>query len=721
MPNETEENGKAGRPAGSKPGARSSDLRATVEDADIEELSDDDVELLRDAAASEPLVELAPVFDSLSDDHEEPATDAVEMPDVAPPDLSQLNPPELAADLDDLSEAPSAAPANPWRNDPDLDELAAAAAEEESEEEPDDAELARLADEMGLGLDTDPPAPGPTPQVVPAPKSDAQAAKPLAEPPEDTRPEIEVSDELARDEAGLLELGAVSGLKVLYGCALSRSSGIARFRDARGTVKLYYRQGIIEGARSTIPELSLRQFLLERGVCSEASLDAAQAELGGNYHDLASGLVGQGALDAPRLNRELTEWIKRTLGELAGWTAGACHFLEGRVPAPLHSIGLDRFKPLEEAVRVGFTPEQLGQRLERVMARSLIVKKGGEASFEDLRLYPSEQSALSRLDDEKTLAELLTDLEGSADAQAAALRAVFLGIESDLVQIGPGPVARAQIRRTQELENELVLLRQKGSFFEVLGVTPESSDIDVKQRYLDLLDHYTKDTAAKELPQLTQARSKISELLEKAFAALATKEKRERGATVVARISPVSQGSAPARMPSIFPGAKAQSSVELFEEAEAAARKANYALCLQKIDEAIDARPDRLQYRLYKEYYKALSDKYDRITAASNAIKEIAKLVGDNERVAEAHLLMGRLYKFARKKAEAGEAFERVLELEPDNVEAQTEVRIKTNRAAASAVKQPSRAESAISFFKNLVSPEDDDPKKKKKKKPPPT
>lgn len=616
-------------------------------------------------------------------DIEEISADEVEsLDDPVPGILSQSYPPELAADLNDLDE-----PAYP---------------DEPDEDEPDDAELAAMADELGLGPSTEPP--------------EAAAHKPVAP----AGPVIDVPDELSPAEAGQLELGEVSALKVLFGCAIAASNGVARFRGEQGTVKLHYRGGTIETLRCTVPSLSLGRFLLDRGVCSQAELDAAVQ----SGAELSEALVASGVVDASRLTAELIEWSKWVLGQLARWTTGHCHFLEGRAPDARPSLGLGRFKPLEEAVRLGFTEEELTERYQRIMNRSLIVSTAGPVSYEDLGLYAPERSAFSRLDGERTLQELLAELEGDSEAQLGALRAVHLGLESDLIQIGPGPVARAQLRRTRELELELTQLRQRRNFFEILGVGPEASDAEVKKSYLELVDHYTRDTAAKELPQLTEVRGKLSELLEKAFTALSSREKRERGASVVARITPATpqSQSIPPRAASVStPAAKAQSSVELFEEAEAAVLKANYALALQKIDEAIEARPDRIQYRLYKEYYKALSDKYDRITAAGNAIKEIEKLVGDNDKVVDAYLLMGRLNKFARKKAEAGACFERVLELEPENQEAQTEVRIKSNRARTSVVQEPSRAESALSFIKKRLKLEEEDPKAKKKKKPPPT
>lgn len=617
-------------------------------------------------------------------------SEIVDMDDQLGLALSQGYPPGLSADLNDLDDA--------------------ALGLEDDAEASDDAELAAMADELGLGPTTEPP------------EHVASVSKPT-EAPGLAGPVIDVADELSPSEEGQMELGHVTALKVLFGCAMASSSGILRFRNEAGTVKLHYRRGIIEAVRCSIPELGFDRHLIERGTCTDAELQAARASDVAPGGDLPAALVSAQIATARQVAGELVEWSKSVLGQLAGWNAGFCHFLEGRPPDAWADLGFERFTPLQEAVRVAFTLEQLRERFERIMARSLIPTKAGSLGFEDLGLHGPEQAAFSRLDGEKTLQDLLEGFEGDPEAQAAALRAVHLGLESDLIQIGPGPVARAQLKRAEELERELVQLRQRRNFFEILGVGPEAADAEVKRNYLDLIDHYTRDTAPKELPRLTEARKKLSDLLEKAFTALSTREKRERGATVVARINPVNtqNQSLPPRAPSLAPAAKAQSSVELFEEAEAAALKANYVLCLQKIDEAIEARPDRIQYRLYKEYYKALSDKYDRITAAGNAIKEIQKLVGDNDRVVDAHLLMGRLYKFARKKAEAGAAFERVLELEPDNPEAQTEVRIKSNRAQSSVIKPPTRAESALSFFKNLVNKEEEDPKKKKKKKPPPT
>lgn len=614
-------------------------------------------------------------------DIEEISADEIEELDAPTPSaLSQSYPPELAADLNDL-------------DDPAYDDVG-------DQDEPDDAELAALADELGVGLRTDPPGDSPPEVVVP------------------TGPIIDVPDELASSEPGQLELGEVSALKVLFGCAMSGSSGIARFRNETGTIKLHYRAGVIELVRCTIPSLSLGAFLLERGGCSNEELEAA-LQAGG---ELSEALVAAGALGAPQMTAELVEWSKGVLAQLVTWSAGSCHFLEGRALESRSRLGFSRFKPLEDAVRLGLGEAPLLERFQRILNRSLLVLVGGPVSVDDLGLDAPERNALSRLDGDRSLQDLLAELEADPEGRVAALRAVHLGLESGLIEIGPGPVARAQLKRVQELERELAQLRQKRNFFELLGVGSEATDAEVKKSYLDLVDLYTRDTAPKELPQLTEVRAKLSDLLDKAFTALSTREKRERGASVVARISPVSSQpqSLPPRAPSMPPAAKAQSSVELFEAAEAAILKANYTLALQKIDEAIEARPDRVQYRLYKEYYKVLSDKYDRITAAGNAIKEIQKLVGDNDKVVDAHLLMGRLYKFARKKAEAGAAFERVLELDPDNQEAKTEVRIKSNRDKSAVIQQPSRAESALSFIKKRLNLEEEDPKAKKKKKPPP-
>ncbi|MBI2372486.1 MAG: tetratricopeptide repeat protein [Deltaproteobacteria bacterium] len=569
---------------------------------------------------------------------------------------------------------------------------------------------------MDSGFDDDEPA---------APKDDAlemdsglddlalpddlgEAAAP-PEPP-DTGCEIDPTEE------GQVPLDAqITPLKVMFGCAMHKSSGSLRFRGANGGFKLNYVEGSIVEVFTNVEKQSLPTFLIDNEVCDEDTVKKAQKSLETERaQSLQDALIKRNLAPAASINRATVLWAKSILGEIIRIDSGVCHFSEAKVRVPVVSLAFGPWQAPIDAVRASFLKRDLERRLAGVMDKAASLNPAGTVNLDDVAFQAGEKSVITGLDGAKTVKQTVDALRSDQAQQMNALRAIFVGIEAGLLVAG-SPREVAQIAKAKEILEQYAKLKDSDEY-DILGVPRSANAQLIRARIQELKKIYAGDPEG-EIPALQDAKAQLFSLFEKAVRTFSARKEELGKPRVLARpVSVMEKTRSPAgrdgSVADAAPVAAAEDNAtkakKLFDQAEAAAKKGSYKEATEKLDRATELDPDRRTfYKVHQLYYAAVSDKADRLEAAKAGIKEIEVAMTTGSQVAEGWVLIGRLYKFAREKEQSAKAFEKALGLDPNNQEAKTEVNMAQRRGLSSAevLAAGSRgpASSAFSFLKKKI------------------
>jgi len=200
-----------------------------------------------------------------------------------------------------------------------------------------------------------------------------------------------------------------------------------------------------------------------------------------------------------------------------------------------------------------------------------------------------------------------------------------------------------------------------GDHFALLGLTRTASVEDVKKAFLDAVKTWHPDRVPSGLDDLRPTFTEVFARLDQARTVLSDPSARLEYARVVA-------GEKAA-------AAVANEAALEFRKAEAFFKRNDLAAALGHIKRAMEVAPDNADYRAFAVAMEAgktdLSQ--ERLLAM---VKELDGVVGKDAKCERALLTRGQLHKRLDHAAKAQADFQRVVELNPKNVDAAREVRL---------------------------------------------
>jgi tetratricopeptide (TPR) repeat protein len=447
------------------------------------------------------------------------------------------------------------------------------------------------------------------------------------------------------------------------------------------THKMTLVEGRLVKAQLAVPVEPLGRVLVERGLIASEKLDEFLRRQPSAARRLGEMLVGEGVIDAAALDEALTEQVRRRLlrlflaGDGTYRVCPECGPIEGGLPQPLNPLSV-----VPEGVRNSMAPDDLEVRLQkRLGGRTATVRR--DADWSRLGFTAAEQSACRYL------------ARGSWDAGVfrsvpAQHRPTLLVAAYCLLAVGqvvvaapsfdPEPKADGKPAQDDPLKAEIAELHaalKERTHFELLGVTESAAQEEIRNRYLELVKRYHPDRAGRH--GLTDMVPQLEEILITIREAVETLTDPERRKDYVARL----KGE----------GAQAPAEVrEMVDRAVAAERSYQLAVALERqhkpdeaqkaADEALRLAPGQGEYECMSLWLKSV--RRPPRAAVSDLVQpmvEAAALVVKHER---AQMQAARLLQRAGRADEAGEFFRRVLLLNPQNVDAAREIRLKEMRTS---------------------------------------
>ncbi|HLL01883.1 MAG TPA: DnaJ domain-containing protein, partial [Myxococcaceae bacterium] len=241
----------------------------------------------------------------------------------------------------------------------------------------------------------------------------------------------------------------------------------------------------------------------------------------------------------------------------------------------------------------------------------------------------------------------------------------------------PAPSAPAAAPASGASADELPTLRQtaatlKGqTHFERLGLTEQTDAGAVKIAYFKLARLYHPDTLPPNAPpELERLKAEIFGYIGDAYRTLSDDKSR---AEYIESLKGGAEGQEEVDVVAIL------QAEERFRRGTIFMKARKYAEAVTIFDEAIQLNPDEAEFYAWRGYARFCAAP-DKKAAQPEAFKELQLAIKKNDRCAPAHYFLGVMAKSLGDAGGALKHFRRTVELQPDHIDAQREIRIATQK-----------------------------------------
>ncbi|MFO0727197.1 MAG: DnaJ domain-containing protein [Myxococcota bacterium] len=465
---------------------------------------------------------------------------------------------------------------------------------------------------------------------------------------------------------GDLDLATNSPFSVLFKTAASNARGVLWFEVQSTQVQVHFLDGKVVRLETTAESLSLGAWLLEKKLVTMPALERAvlkSIELGG---DLGAALIATQAIPPHLFLEHFANWSKWVLERVMGMSEGRAVFAVEELPPPPIPLGWDRFGALLEAARKRLGREELERAISGRGERAVIPSQVEGVTLEDLKLLPKELRVLKGIDGARNLSAIL-EAQTTAEQRVSAMFAVYVALETGFAVLGDDPEEPRERQEAERLEAVHEEWKKRGHL-EILGIRAESSDEEVRSRYMELAKVYHPDRVrTNALPRLIEVRRALFTLVQAAYEATENAEKR-------AQIQGLAKMGYSGKIDEQAVIRSVLESETYFKKAEALGRMKKWADAVEHINEAIKRKADEPEFRVHRAYYAYMAAPTE--PGLSKAVDEIAALAKKNPTLGACQLFLARLHKQLRQPEVAMKHFKKLLEIDPRNHEAESELRL---------------------------------------------
>jgi tetratricopeptide (TPR) repeat protein len=533
------------------------------------------------------------------------------------------------------------------------------------------------------------------------------------------------------------DLAETNALRIYVQAARAGATGLFFFDIEDRTATLYMRRGNPESAESTHDSDAIGPFLLAQRLATQEQVTRAEKEAMKYGNDVLAALFTLGAVNPGLVFPALAQRAADILLRAYLSPRGSFRFEALELP-PNKVVPLgNRWGLLAEVIRRVPLPE-LKSRLMDVRERP-VVRRGAGDALPDLRLTAQETRAVGYFDGTRSLAHLAQSNAGEMDT---ILRVALLLRELDAVSFpevslrapppapapprtptpppapppkaAPAPARKpasppASAPRPQaptmtptglasmpqadppriapmvppaaarpaspgfaaelrELQARLERVR-KENHFQVLGLPDTADASSVKAAYFKLAKQFHPDTVPPDSPpELGKTKAEIFAAIGEANRMLADDASRARYKQTLAE-----GGPAEVDVQAVL------QAEETFNKGTSLVRARRFPDAVKTFDDAIAANPREGEFYAWRGYARffTLPDKKVAMVEAMRDLNQSLKL---NERCAPAHYFMGQLHKLTGDAAAALKHFKRCVNIDPQHVDAQREIRIATGQ-----------------------------------------
>lgn len=526
------------------------------------------------------------------------------------------------------------------------------------------------------------------------------------------------------------DLSTTSGFQLYFLAATTNETGLLSFRLPDREIQVAFRKGVPERIDSSHPSDSLGRFVLTERLVDAHQLNRAERGIARFDGDLLSALLGLQLLDPNRAFESLARQAADLLAKAVTAQAGSFTFQPQEFPAHRSIAIANRWELLVEVVR-RMPLVELRQRLGSI-ADVPVQKTLGPQFTSELRLTPQEARALSRVDGSRSLKQLIETFPQDAEAlhrllfllkelQALSLRSPTPTLERKTprpfpaehqetvaepakanIELPPpvpmrrGPSSKAPsppievaskksnasatvpvpaTRTAPGHDEELGELRAQvaklktQNHFQVLGINENADAPAVRSAYFELAKLVHPDTLPPNATEeMVNLRAQIFAAVGEAYRKLSDQKSREN------YVESLKSGAA--EQVDIAQILRAE---DLFRKGCALISVRRYSEALKCLDEAIQNNSEEGEFYAWRGYAKFLNATHSS-DCFRDAQRDLLLAVKKNDRSAPSYYLMGEVARIRGETPVALKHYKRALELKPDYIEAQRQIRFLSSK-----------------------------------------
>jgi CheY-like chemotaxis protein/tetratricopeptide (TPR) repeat protein len=471
-----------------------------------------------------------------------------------------------------------------------------------------------------------------------------------------------------------------------------RATGVLDLRHGKKKKQVQIRDGIPEAVRSNLMLETLGHLLVASGTISEDVLDACVKRM-----KTSGGLIGQillasRMLDEEDLARALRRQADEKLFELFSWRAGTYQFHDRARLKGANALYLNR-SPADLLVH-GVLERMPRDVIEARLAERahFVVVPGGSRfyQFQSANLDAQGKALLAQVDGTKTVAQLGAPTERARRVLYALIALEFVELAEKPREsaaeptrhVAPATAALREVRRTVQGSEERVASNESAlraelsglaaqvrreSPWRALGVAADAGDERIRAAYAELAKRThpdrcvgASDTTRKLAEELFGHASKAYDAIRDADARASWfKQRKQNELDDAAREE----------------SERAVHAEREFTRGEGLLRARRPAEALQAFRNAVETYPEECDYHVYLgwAHYQVAPDVPGRIEEAIKYVMKGRKIAPDRR---TPYLFLARLCQAAGQIDNAEKMYARAIQLDPDCVEAQRELRL---------------------------------------------
>jgi len=499
-------------------------------------------------------------------------------------------------------------------------------------------------------------------------------------------------------------------------------TGTLEVHSSADVVTAYVREGRPAKVRSSFKGKGLGHILHDLKLITEDQLRAAQHQMTRQGGLMGEILVRLGAVDAAGLVRGVREQLLLKLVDVFGMADATYAFysgvnlLVGYGPDEVHR--LDPFPLLMAGVRVHGARLGIEKVLDSLAGRYISladvepVKRmrldkeerdvcrdllGGAIRLEELiQKGKHNRQAIRRT----VYVLLITKQLTVSDAPPVTPRTSWApGQKQGLDSFAPPAPAPAETHDPEVMDaRERIQTKAAAiasqNYFEMLGLTTGASEEDVRKAFFRLAKEFHPDRSAKPgLRDLEDTLEYVFSNLSEAQRTLLDPESREEyQATMHEGPKRTSMAPGPRDEEQVRDALEAE---KLFQKAVVLMRAEQWKKCLELVDRARELAPKQAEYLAVWSYVQFRTRAPD--AAVDDLIAHLRRAEEQSPNSERVHLYLAQMLKRVGHQAEARTHYERVLDVNPRNIEAAREIRLMEMRAGKEDQKKKG-------FLKRLLS-----------------